>query len=646
MKHVVVGTAGHIDHGKTELVKALTGVNTDRFKEEQERGITIDIGFAPLAIGGEAGTAPITLGFVDVPGHEKFVKNMLAGVWGIDLVLLVIAADESIKPQTREHFDICRLLTVKSGVIALTKVDLVDPDLAELATLEIRDFVRGSFLEEAPIIPVSARTRVGLDRLVEALAVAAARIEPGRPSSLLRLPVDRSFSIKGFGTVVTGTLVSGAVSPGDEVKVYPAGRPCRVRGLQVHGQEVARADAGQRTAVNLQGIDASQVERGDVLSRPGQIAPSSLLDVRLALLPSAPAPLKDLGRVRFHQGTCELLARVKLLDVPELAPGHEAFAQIRLERPSCCLPGDRFVIRRYSPTATIGGGVVLDAHPVKHRGRAQATVTGALARLEGLDPREALRVLLSGAPSGAASGDVAVRLGITPEELDRLLDGTWVERDVLKASESTSSPFLISIGAARELEAKVTAALTSYHRQNPLRAGMPREELRERALKGVGPEVTRFVIDRLAVAGAIRAQKDTLSLASHQVTLSPEDERTMQRLEEAFKHDGLNPPALEDLVAAAGMDAQRAGRVFHLLLASGRLVRIKDGKVFHAEAIERLKSRLWELRPAKNVIDIGSFKELTGTSRKNAIPLLEHLDSVHVTRRVGSDREILPPPGG
>jgi selenocysteine-specific elongation factor len=324
MKHVVVGTAGHIDHGKTELVKALTGVNTDRFKEEQERGITIDIGFAPLPLGPD-----LTAGFVDVPGHEKFVKNMLAGIWGIDLVLLVIAADESIMPQTREHFEICSLLRVKRGLVALTKIDLVDADIAELAALEVRDFVRGSFLEEAPILPVSSRTGAGIDRLKAEIGEAARQIEPGRPSSLLRLPVDRAFSMRGFGTVVTGTLVSGTIAEGDEVAVYPEGKVCRARGLQVHNAPVTEARAGQRTAVNLGGIDTSEVERGHVLGRPGQMRPSCLLDVKLKLLATAPGPLKDLGRVRFHQGTSELLARVRLLEprpirhTPVFSHGHD-----------------------------------------------------------------------------------------------------------------------------------------------------------------------------------------------------------------------------------------------------------------------------------------------------------------------------------
>jgi selenocysteine-specific elongation factor len=645
MKHVVVGTAGHIDHGKTELVKALTGINTDRLKEEQERGITIDIGFAPLPLAPADGGEPIMVGFVDVPGHEKFVKNMLAGIWGIDLVLLVVAADESIRPQTREHFEICSLLKVKRGLVVLTKMDLVDQDLLDLVTLEVRDFTRGSFLDGAPIIPVSSRTREGLEQLKNEISKAARDVEPGRPSTLLRLPVDRSFSVRGFGTVVTGTLVSGSIVEGDEVAVYPESQTCRVRGIQVHGASTKEAHAGQRTAVNLQGVDAAAVQRGNVIGRPGQMRPSSLLDVKITLLAGAPAPLVDLARVRFHQGTSELLARVKLLGATKLDPGQEAFAQIRLESSVMSLPGDRFVIRRYSPTATIGGGVLLDAFPAKHKGAAAPALLDRLARLDRADALETLRVYLEGATVGITAAQLAVRAGLARREVEALLTRDVSKGDVVCAGEGAAAIFM-DHHAAEEIEKQVTASLEAYHRANPLRPGMPLEELREQALNGVGPDLSRFVVERLAARGVVKTLKETISLSTHSITLSPEDERTMERIEAAYRRSGLNPPELEDVVRLEGLDGRRASRVIHLLLASGRLTKIRDGTVFHAEAIESLKNKLWELRPGQKVIDISSFKELTGTSRKTAIPLLEHLDSVKVTRRVGSDREILPPPGG
>jgi selenocysteine-specific elongation factor len=641
MNHVVVGTAGHIDHGKTELVKALTGINPDRLKEEQERGITIDIGFAPLALG-----PGLTVGFVDVPGHEKFVKNMLAGVWGIDLVLLVVAADESVKPQTREHFEICSLLRVPRGLIALTKVDLVDADLRELAALEVREFVRGSFLQDAPIVPVSARTGEGLEALKSAIADLAGTVRPGRGGSLLRLPVDRSFTIRGFGTVITGTLVSGRLAEGDEVELQPGGARTKVRGLQVHGESVREAGAGQRTAVNLLGLDAASVSRGDVVGRPGELSPTSLLDVSLSLLPSAPAALKDLARVRFHQGTSELLARVKLLDRVRLEPGQEAFAQLRLERPGCCLPSDRFVVRRYSPPVTIGGGTVLDALPGKHRGAIDPVLLGRLDRLGSAPPDEALMIYLEGEPWGCRLTDLAVRAGRTPAEAAALLEGPVQAGRVASLGEGTGRN-VMTAEAMEALEGKVTGTLSDYHKTHPLRPGMPREELRERALGPLPSDVARALLDRLGARGVTVERRDaTVHLAGHAVTLSQDDERARDQLQAAFERDDLNPPELADVVRANHLEAKRADRIVALLLSEGRLVRLGDGRLYPAVALERLKRRLWDLRGERPVIDIGTFKEMTGTSRKSAIPLLEYLDAVKVTRRRGSDREILPPPGG
>jgi len=639
-KHVVVGTAGHIDHGKTQLVKALTGVDADRFKEEQERGITIDIGFAPLPIDDD-----LMIGFVDVPGHERFVKNMLAGVWGIDMVLLVVAADESIKPQTREHFEICSLLRVKKGLVALTKMDLVDEELAELATLEIRDFVRGSFLEQSPIVGVSSRNGTGLEDLKREIATLARSLVPGRPSSLLRLPVDRSFSMRGFGTVVTGTLVSGAIAEGDELCIYPEQTRCRVRGIQVHGEARPEAHAGQRTAVNLQGIEPSAAVRGHVLSRPGAMLPSSLLDVELELLAEAPGPLEDMGRVRFHQGTSEILARVKLLERARLLPGEKAFAQVRLERPACCLPGDRFVIRRYSPAVTTGGGLVLDGRPPKHRGRPAASLLRRLESISDADPAGIMAAFLAGEAGGLPLPDLAARAGCTLEEADRHLAPLLKEGRLLRAGQGAAA-VLITQEETAGLEKRVLETLAAYHRKNPLRPGMPVEEMRERALGKVAPELRRFVLDRLEASGAVQSREDSIRLKSHQIRLSGQEEAAMRALEADLRAQGLNPQSPRDLARQRGLEPSHAEKLIHLLIAEGRLVKIKDGRLFHAAVIDQLKAGLWQLLPERRVIDIGFFKDLTGTSRKNAIPLLEYLDSLKVTRRLGSDREILPPPGG
>jgi len=638
MKHVIVGTAGHIDHGKTELVRALTGVDCDRLDEEKKRGITIDIGFAPLGLGGD-----VAIGFIDVPGHERFVKNMLAGVSGIDLVMLVVSAEESIKPQTREHFEICRLLGVSSGLVALTKTDLADADLREIVALEVRDFVKGSFLEGAPVIPVSARSGEGVAELTEALRRQALSVQDRPSTSFFRLPVDRSFSIKGFGTVVTGTLIAGAVRDGEEVEIYPRSTRARVRGIQVHGASVTSASAGQRTALNLQGVEAPSIERGDILAPPGFMIPSSLLDVELQILASAPAPLKDISRVRYHQGTSEVLARVKLIEPGPLDTGGRAFVQLRLETPGMSLPGDRFVIRQYSPMITIGGGVVLDAHPEKHRGAAGGRPR-ALAALMSGGPEALVLHALAAAPGGMASTDLVVRTGRTPSEVARVAESLAESGKVVRLLDRARS--FLHVEWYERHRRSVLAILEEHHKAHPLMMGLPREELRERAMAGAPAEIARLLLERMAEAGEIRLAKEFAAAASHQVALGDEEMKMLATVEAAYLDRGLNPPAsIEEIAAGRGLDAARAQRIYHLLLSRGRLIRIKDGTVFHAESLQGLKTMLWELRRDRPVIDVAAFKELTGTSRKNAIPLLEHLDAERVTRRRGNDREILPPPG-
>src|SRR5918999_1795344 len=362
MKQVVMGTAGHIDHGKTQLIKTLTGIDTDRLKEEKERGITIDLGFAHLRFADDT-----EVGVIDVPGHERFVRNMLAGVGGIDLVMLVIAADEGVMPQTREHLAICQLLRIKDGLVALTKTDLVDEDWLELVSEDTREFLKGTFLEGKPIVPVSAKTGQGIDDLRRGLQTLVARVPPKQLEGKFRLPVDRVFTIRGFGTVVTGTLFSGTIRVEDRIEIYPKGIEAKIRGIQVHNASVAEAVAGQRTAINLQGIDKVELGRGDVLGHPGEFASTFMLDAVLQHLADAPRPLRHRARVRLHLGTSEIMGRVMLLDRDELAPGEEAYVQFRLESPAVALPRDRYVIRSYSPVQTIGGGILLEVQPRKHR---------------------------------------------------------------------------------------------------------------------------------------------------------------------------------------------------------------------------------------------------------------------------------------
>jgi selenocysteine-specific elongation factor len=637
MKNIIVGTAGHIDHGKTALVKALTGIDADRLKEEKQRGITIDIGFADLSIG------DFRFGFVDVPGHERFVKNMLAGAHGLDLVMLVVAADESIMPQTREHFDICRLLRVKSGLIALTKSDLVDDELLELALAEVEDYVKGSFLEGAPIIPLSSRTGAGIDQLKDALVSLASSIQSKTTAAIPRLPVDRAFSIKGFGTVATGTLIAGEIRVGDELEVLPSGLRARVRNLQVHGLDTEIALAGQRTAVNLQGASLDEVERGAVLAPAGRLRPTSMIDARLELLAGATRPLTQRARVRFHHGTAEVMARVVLLGAGEaeqsLEPGGSRMVQLRLEEPLTALAGDRFIIRSYSPQVTIGGGVIIDALPEKHRA-SDREAEKTLERLEAANFTEqaAIFIEMSGARAMTAA-EIAARTGATDEQIAEL------SSDLTKsgrAMEVSSAPLmLISSITARSLSAEVLSMLEEHHRREPLSLGMSREEVRERVFGDTRVEVFRAVIARLIDEGKVSAERDALRLASHRPALSDSNMKAKEALETAFRVAGLQASTLEETASGVGVSADLARKLYNLLSAERKVIRIAD-MVFHTDALEDLKERVRNRKAVSARMDVAVFKEITGgLTRKHAIPLLEYLDRERVTRRVGNEREIL-----
>ena len=651
MKHIIIGTAGHIDHGKTALVKALTGIDADRLKEEKQRGITIDIGFADLIIG------DYQFGFVDVPGHERFVKNMLAGAHGLDLVMLIVAADESIMPQTREHFDICRLLQIKSGLVVLTKADLVDAELLELAQAEVEDFVKGSFLENAPIIPVSSRTGEGIDRLKKALVELAADIPEKVASATPRLPVDRAFSIKGFGTVVTGTLIAGSLKNGDEIEVLPDGARTRVRNLQVHGRDTDLALAGQRTAVNLQGISLEQAPRGSVLTLANRLRPTSMLDVRLQILPNAARPLLHRARVRLHHGTAEVMARVSFMKSLEsgtdcsgtlpdeltadtIEPGASDIVQLRLEEPIAALPGDRFIIRSYSPQITIGGGIILDAFPEKHRLH-DSNAKVALQQLENAKNfTDRAGIFIEMSKERAMSGaELAVRTGATDEQL------TEIARQLLAANrviEISNSPMiLISTSGFESLRAQVLELLTLHHKHEPLSLGISREEVRERIFGLLRQEIFRAVITRLVEEKNIIAERDALRLASHKPALNDADAKAKQALENAFKLSGMQAITLDDAAGNLKIQVALARKFYNLLLAEKRIVRVGDF-VFHTEVIEELKNRIRAYKSRSAKIDVAAFKEITGgLSRKHAIPLLEYFDSERITRRIGNEREIL-----
>ncbi len=633
-KNVIVGTAGHIDHGKTELIKALTGIDTDRLKEEKERGITIDIGFAEMRIGDE-----LLIAFIDVPGHERFVKNMLAGAGGIDMVLLVVAADESIKPQTREHFDICRLLNIKKGVIAITKADLVENDILELVSMEVSDFVEGSFLQDAPIITTSVKSGHGLEGIKDALANVAGQIMPKDSSGLFRLPIDRRFSIKGFGTVITGTLVSGTLEQDNEVGILPKGLRNKVRGLQVFNKKTDKALAGQRTAVNLHGVELSQIERGDVLVPVDTFRTSYLFDVKLRLLPSFPRTLKDFARVRFHQGTAEIMARVHFLQDQLLKPGEETFAQLVLEEKTLCLPGDKFIIRSYSPITTIGGGVILDNLPSRHRGKKVSIVE----RLKILDKGEIESSIIAFADDAGAGGieekELIARLSIEPKILNELAK-RLEEEDKIKIV-STQPLKLISISLFSALCDKVLQEIKKYHQRNPFKKGMPKEELRAKVFRHKNQYMKDFVLGSLRTEGKISMLRENITLAGYKIELSPEEEATKSELENIFRQDKFTPPEREDALSSCKGDRKKVETIFNLLIDQGVLIKISSSYIIHSTVLEELKKKLKDFAAKTEKINVPEFKELTNTTRKYAIPLLEYLDSQKMTRRVGDERVIV-----
>ena len=631
-KNVIVGTAGHIDHGKSSLVEALTGTHPDRLEEEKRRGITIDLGFAFLEENG------VRFGFVDVPGHERFVSNMLAGAAGVDLLLLVVAVDESIKPQTREHFDICRLLGVKRGVVALTKSDLVDADTAGLVRLEVEEYLRGSFLEGAPVVPVSAKTQAGLPELKHAL-LSMARQAPGKDvARYFRLPVDRAFAIKGFGAVVTGTLISGSVAPGDEVEQFPEGKRLRVRSVQSGGKTVERAVAGQRTAVNLAGIEHTALRRGMVLATPGKFRVTRRIDTRLELLRSAPK-MKQRSRVHFHSGTCETVAELILHAQKELAPGQNAFAQLRLQDDVLVLPGDRFIVRQFSPVTTLGGGVVLD--PLARRPTLRDT--GRAAFLETLQRGDRLEVL-------AAMTERAV-LGITSEEI--VARTGWLEDEIRSAASTLSQAGRIKIVSAEplvllsgtgfdEVRRKIAARIEKFHKENPLLPGISREDLRSSLGRRVRSETFRAALDELLAQKMLEAQGEIVKRAGAAIHLDPEEARAKEQIEKAFAIAGLAVPAVKEVLSRLPVEARRAEKILQILLRDKILVRVTPELIFHHDALAQLRDRLSVFKKTKgDRISVPGFKELTGITRKYAIPLLEYLDRERVTRRAGDERVIL-----
>jgi selenocysteine-specific elongation factor len=603
MRHIIVGTAGHIDHGKTALVKALTGADTDRLAEEKRRGISIDLGFAHLDV-----SLQLRLGFIDVPGHERFVKNMLAGASGIDVVLMVIAAGESIMPQTREHFEICRLLGLRHGVIAMTKSDIADADTLELTRMEIEEFVAGSFLEKAPIVAVSSITGSGVAELRDELAQAAATAPIKDASNYFRLPIDRSFSMRGYGSVVTGTLIAGTLKIEDEVELFPARKRARVRSIQIHGAPSNRASAGERTAVNLAGIDSSDIRRGMVLAPPGLFHTTTCIDTTFELLPGA-RPLKHRAPVHFHAGTAEIEAEVRLLaSLEPMKPGTRAHVRFLLQEPLLILPGDRFIVRMFSPVVTIGGGTVLDAAPPQRVRRAMSN-----QRLDHIEKDGLPAVAIQESAYGLTAAELIARCGTRFGE-------SWYENSAKVSSFKDSVIYI----------------LKSFHVNKPLLAGMAKEELRNLALPGSPP----FLLDELLspIAG-VKVEGDIVRLTSHRILLKTDESEATSRIEVLFRDAGLAVPSMAEVLSKSGVESGRARSLLQILLRDRKLIKINDELILHASAVEALRSILAPRTGTR--FSVADFKTWTGVSRKYAIPLLEFLDREHLTRREGDTRIVL-----
>ena len=640
MHSLIVGTAGHIDHGKSALVRALTGTDPDRLPEEKRRGITVDLGFADLELD------DLRIGFVDVPGHERFIKNMLAGAHGIDLLALVIAADESVMPQTREHFDICRLLGVSNGLVVITKKDLVDEEMLALVEDEARELVNGSFLENAPLVAVSSRTGAGLDDLKSRLTEMGRCVPPRSHDFTMRLPIDRAFSMKGFGTVVTGTLISGKITEGEELELLPSRANVRVRGLQVHNKSVREAHAGQRTAVNLAGVDTAQIERGMVLAPAGRLRPTQIVDVSIDVLSGASRAVRSRSRVRFHSGAAEVLGRVRVLEGPQqIAPGSSGLAQVRLEAPIVAVHGDRFILRSYSPAETIAGGVIVDPFATKHRGRELMHTLELLRSLlrEELTAKFEAFVQIAG-DRGLRLNDVAAATGWTNDVLARV------------ASEAQKTGSVIEVGGlfiARSsldrLNDSVVAELERYHKREPLARGMLRETLREKLFTHSAPELFNGAIARLEAQTKVVSEKDIVRSSKHSVGLSEQEAELSKRIEQLYLAAGVEAPTVEEAMTKANVAAPQraqARKILQLLIDDRTLVRIQGEMFMHAKVVQDLKAKLHNYatqHEPDRLIDVPAFKDLAGVSRKYAIPLLEFFDREQVTRRAGDERLILKP---
>jgi len=633
LKQIILGTAGHIDHGKTTLIKTLTGTDTDRLKEEKLRGITIELGFASIDL-----PTGQHVGIVDVPGHEKFVKNMVAGATGIDLVVMVIAADEGVMQQTSEHMEICSLLDIEYGFIALTKIDLVDEEWLELVMDDLANFTKNTFLENAPVIPLSSVTNDGIPNFIKTLDELCVKIPQRQHSSLFRLPVDRVFTMKGFGTVITGTLISGKVKVGETIMVYPSGIKSKVRGIQVHGKTVDEAVSGMRTAINFQGLDKEFVNRGDILATPEVLKPSYLIDANLHYLASNLKPIKNRMRIRFHTGTREIIGNLILLENEEMSPDATQFVQIRLDSPVNCIKDDKFVIRSYSPIKTIGGGRILNPMPVKHKRFKKDIIEGLQILCSGNHDEMVAQSVLQAQYKGVSFSNLQIMTNLPEKKLNNAIQNLLNKRTIIQSDKENrifihNKIFNILI---KELENQ----LLTYHKDNPLKEGMPKEELRSKFLFINDLKLFHFILTQMCNKNKVAQDKNSVRLAEHKVIFQVDVEEIKRKIVQIYKTEGLTPPYFKNIMQSFNMEQSQIKDVLALLIDAGKIVKIKEDLYYHQDVIEQLKKRVIEFLKKSGEITTPQFKEMTGISRKYVISLIEYFDSINLTIRVGDTRQL------
>jgi len=629
MKQIILGTAGHIDHGKTALIKALTGIDTDRLKEEKERGITIELGFAHLTL-----PSGLTVGIVDVPGHEKFVKNMAAGATGIDLVALIIAADEGIMPQTREHLEICSLLDIKHGLVIITKVDLVDKEWLNLVKDDVSTFLTGSFLQDSPIVEVSSKTGEGIKELIKTLGEYTEKVPERESGNFFRLPIDRVFTIRGFGTVVTGTTISGHIKVGSEVTIYPKRIKSKIRGIQVHNQDMPSVRSGLRTAINLQGVEKEAFARGDVVAEKDSLKPTYMVDAVLKYLESNHKKLQNRTKVRFHCATSEIIATVILLDRKEVSPGDHCFAQFRLERPTVVLAKDRFVIRSYSPIRTIGGGYILNPFPSKKKRFSKDALQELNILNEGSDEDIVEQYIKNSKLQGIGKTELAFLSNLTKKDLDAIIT-TLLSNSVIFQVDIENNIF-IHAEFYNKAKQDTVAILSDYHRHFPLKEGLLKEELRSKIAGNLKEKPFNQLLNALIQDGAIVKDKDIIRIKDHKVKLLHNQETLRNQIEQIYLKEGLEPPYFNNLDQNI---IQKGGKdLLEIMVKDGTLIKVKEDLYFHKKPIEELKRRLVDFIKEKGEITTPELKQVTGVSRKYTIPLIEYFDKTQLTVRIGDKR--------